>query len=1233
MQRQFGTRTGKRRKLAFALLLAALTLVGATSAYAVPPWDGTPISQGFGPTYGDPWCNPAAAASEPGVSPQQGPPLALMPYGALACSLEQFQNEAAAAGIPQRMTYSVIGQSAGGRDLYGVVINALETANQRRDFQRWQALRGIELENPAAADALLTAWGNDVKMPIFIEANIHGNEEEGADAMMQAIRDLVTTPLGTNPAVDQILNNAILVVIPVQNPDGRFLGIRQNENRFDMNRDLLVQSQAEMRANIRVQQRWLATNGLALHGYLQPTLIDGLTKPHNPGMEYDIFLYWNQRRLDANEADLTAVPGAPGSTGYGVQRPVNDWCDFADLPENGDPSFAPFCDASGTPPGPAEAEGWDDWGPFYTQTYISLIGIDGSTVEMCSLTALDGGCGGEGRLGSKKAQYVTFYSSARYWLDNKSAMMRDQVEIYSRGVADADRPNCCDDPLISGRGFTEADHNWMVPYPKAYVIPREGGGQRSNAEANRMAKWLLDNGIKVERATAAFTWNGVNYPAGSYVVWMNQALRGLALTTLNVGQDISARISILYAPPGAWSHGHVWGADVVEVPRGATFAPPTAPISEPTPLQGGIRGGPGVPAEWYSATVRGPIELRAILGLLRAGVDAELAEAPFASTTGGPMPAGTLIFPSDAVTAAALHAAGQNAGIWFERNVGVTKPPTSRVMKPPRIAVLVNSATPETSTTTRPIHEVLESIFGSDLVGFVSTVNGANSLQNAASDPLANFDVIYNTGQAYPSAANATARARLNAFFARGGGYIGTSQSGTNFTFVTGAGLVSGAFTHGVDAADGGIAVWDNVGGSASPISGGFPARDTLFIPADMTYFSAIPSGAFVAGRYRDSASNMFLAGLWLDRDVAVPGSPMLVHGTTNVLSRYMGLATDPLSRHDGEREWPLVGQAALWSTLTDEAPVSAVNFPAAGGDYGDASWDTGCPSPGICGTSSSNPGPAVERVQVAIQQLSTGLWWNGTAFASATPVYSNATGTTSWSFAFPATRFPADGDYVVRSKAITVGGNEEVAPTAKQFTFDGTPPTISVRSPAAGGTYSQGQTVNAGYSCADAASGVRSCTGPVENGAPINTSAPGQHLFTVTATDQAGNEASQTVSYTVFALSCRLSIHGRPVATRTRQLTIVVTARNADGTRADPARPLRVTLRGAGVRKTVTAASNGVARVAVRPSRTGTIRVVASASNMDACRGSVRVRPAPRGRAGTAGTATGGGALTGRPH
>jgi len=875
----------RRTWLATCVALAAtITVAPPASAQLAAPWNGDPISAGLGPTYGEEWCAPPAPGSS--IANQQDQPLALMPVEAIECTLVQFEQEALAAGVGDRLSYEVIGQAPGQppqvppRDVFGVVVDAVDSEGRQSASANWFEFRSLMLTDPAEAQALLDEVGDDIKIPIFIEANIHGNEEEGTDAIMQVIRDLVTTPNGVNGTVDALLDHAILIVIPSQNPVGRFRGTRANVNGFDMNRDLLVQSQPEIRANVAFQQRWLAPVGLAMHGYVDPTLIDGLTKPHNPGVEYDLFLKWNQPRLDANEDALADV-------GMKITRPVNQW---------GSEAWK-----GPKPVGPPYAEGWDDWGPFYTQTYMEFFGVDSSTLEMCNA-----GPGCKGRFGSKRAQYVGFYSSAAFWVEHRTDILNDQLEIFRRGVTSAPRPLCCGNPFIALLGFTEDQHNWMVPYPEAFVIPFEGGGQRSDAEANRMVQWLLDNGIRVERADAPFDWNGETFPAYTYVVWMDQALRGLAYTTLSAGQDISDRITRLYAPPGAWSHGLLWGADVFEVPVDPAFAPSTTPITEPNALAGGVVAGASA-GDSYAITLRGVGEVRAVLGLLRSDVDGVVAEEPFTSASAGEMPAGSLLF--DATDAAALGAAGLASGVFFEHVLDADEPTeTTELAGVPRVAMLAgNSARNDTLWS-------LEQIFGSD-VRIVTT----NSLLNAASDPLEDVDVIYNAGQAYPSESQSdVARDRLGAFFDRGGGYIGTSQSVNNFAFLNDAGLLSSPLTQGSDAAGGGIAIWSN-DGAAGPLTGGFPAEDFLYLPVNVTYFSAVPSDASVDGRYLGSTDDLFLAGLWRDRSEAVADAPTIVHGTTTAGSRYLGLATNPFSRGDAERAWLLIGQAVLWSNLTDD--------------------------------------------------------------------------------------------------------------------------------------------------------------------------------------------------------------------------------------------------------------------------------------------------------------------------
>ncbi len=80
-------------------------------------------------------------------------------------------------------------------------------------------------------------------------------------------------------------------------------------------------------------------------------------------------------------------------------------------------------------------------------------------------------------------------------------------------------------------------------------------------------------------------------------------------------------------------------------------------------------------------------------------------------------------------------------------------------------------------------------------------------------------------------------------------------------------------------------------------------------------------------------------------------------------------------------------------------------------------------------------------------------------------------------------------------------------------------PPSIAITSPANGATYTQGQAVAAGYSCsAPAGASVAKCTGPVANGAAIDTTTLGQHTFTVNAADSDGQSALESASYTVAA-------------------------------------------------------------------------------------------------------------------
>ena len=863
-----------------AVLCALPFLATSTAGAAIaPPWCGTPIPDG-------------TAALPDGTQPTDPPgSYPHIPWYAIGCTLDRIQSQSNG-----RMTYRVTGQSALGYDMYAVTINALDTKQQRRDFATWQKIRTFALDHPANAQQTLANAGDNVKIPLMISAGIHGNESEGIDATLMLIERLATTPYGADPFVDNVLNHSILIVNVIQNPDGHILNQRANGNNFDLNRDWLTQSQPETRNTFPLIQRWLPADLLDQHGYVTPTLVEATTKPHNPGIEYDLWLKWNQGRIDANEAAMNAL-------GYAITRPINDWCSDGSFYD----PVTKLCPDGTDHWGPKWAESWDDWGPFYTPMYSQLVGLNGSTVEMCRDTGT--GClvpgttlaPAVGRLGARTAQYTVATSTLSYDIANRVDLMHDQLEVYRRGVTDAARPPLSsfpEDPTDQSRQFRNVENYWMNEYPQAYVIP-VGGTQRSDAEAYRLVRWLMENGISVRRITEPSAYEGKQFQAGSFVVFMDQALRGLADTALGPGVDVSDRIGVLYAPPGAWSHGELWGADVVTIADGVKFKPDTERLTAIPVTSGGVVGTGAA----YALALDSPSAVRTMNAVLSSGSAAELATGPFTNAAGSQMPAGSVLFPASAL--AALQSATASHGV--SAYAVNTLPAREAIARSPRIAVLTGAVTQE--------------IWVLRNLGFTADPVSTATINTAATDPLANYDVVFNTAN-FPAntPANATVRSRLTNFFANGGGYIGALFNGANFlvnggqvTGLTPATVTSNA-TRSVRGWSG-IITWANSASSTGPITGAYRAQDRAIVDPPV-WFTSVPGTWTVDGSL--PLTGFFLSGLWKiagdAQSASAPGSAMIAHGTnTGATARMVSFAMNPLYRADPEREWPMMASAALW--------------------------------------------------------------------------------------------------------------------------------------------------------------------------------------------------------------------------------------------------------------------------------------------------------------------------------
>ncbi|MGH2722087.1 MAG: PxKF domain-containing protein [Actinomycetota bacterium] len=108
------------------------------------------------------------------------------------------------------------------------------------------------------------------------------------------------------------------------------------------------------------------------------------------------------------------------------------------------------------------------------------------------------------------------------------------------------------------------------------------------------------------------------------------------------------------------------------------------------------------------------------------------------------------------------------------------------------------------------------------------------------------------------------------------------------------------------------------------------------------------------------------------------------------------------------------------------------------------------------------------------------------------------------------------DGTGITVNGGCTDGAGNTATTGSSPFDYDGTAPSITITSPANGGSYVKGSSVAAAYDCSDALSGVDTCDGTVADGSAIDTASVGGKVFAVSATDQAGNTASKSHLYNV---------------------------------------------------------------------------------------------------------------------
>ncbi len=495
-----------------------------------------------------------------------------------------------------RVSTQVVGQSSEGRDLYLVTVTAPE---RRQETARQAAWREEIRERPARAarDPALRAG---YKTPIWISANIHGDEWEGTDAALRVVEDLATA---NDPATRETLEQHRLVFSLTLNPDGRTHATRSTSLGLDANRDMITLATPEARSFVRTAQAVQPLYAADFHGYTDVLQVEPAGPPHGENYEYDLFIPHGYAIARQVEDDVVAA-GIAGNTYYdpGTGDAVEENTGFVKIPYRDTPS------------------GWDDYPPVFTAQYTSLHGAVTSTVELplgptgTTTTPADSAVDTE-------VAVATMTSMIDYVHAHSQAMLANQVEMFRRGAAGAPKVRLSTANLGGVPGPDEWKPRWDVTddqdpvrLPRAYVIP-VGPGQRSASDAEELVDALLFHGIEVERLVAPAHVAGTTYPAGSYVVDLHQPLRGLANSLLALGSDISAKVPGMY-DISAWSLASLWGATVDAV--GATT---DSPVGRTTAVRAGAEPGT-VPrgARYVGFPLAGVADHRALNYLLGQGV-------------------------------------------------------------------------------------------------------------------------------------------------------------------------------------------------------------------------------------------------------------------------------------------------------------------------------------------------------------------------------------------------------------------------------------------------------------------------------------------------------------------------------------------------------------------------------------------------------------------------------------
>lgn len=404
-----------------------------------------------------------------------------------------------AATAPDKMRIMDYGRSWEGRDLIYIAISSADNMAKLDDFKAgMQALSDPRITSDADAARLI----NDMPSSTWLAYSIHGNEISSTDAAMMTAYHLLAAR--GDDRVPDILENSIVFINPLQNPDGRDRFIhrfrtakglvpdsdpasaehnepwpsgRTNHYLFDMNRDFIVMTQPETQGHVKVLQEWYPLVFVDLHEmggnstyYFAPEAI-----PFNP------HLAQNQR----DSLFLFGRTNAKWFDRFGFDYFTRDIFD----------AFYPGYGAS-----------WPAYYGAIAMTYeqASSRGLVYRRYDGIELPFAQ----------TVRQHFITSMGTLETTAANRQALLQNFFDYQKSAIAEgrADREN------------------------RSYIFP----ATRDKAANRKLASILAEQGIEISQANADFRACGTNYGAGAYVIDAAQPRKRMIRTLLDPQVDMAA---------------------------------------------------------------------------------------------------------------------------------------------------------------------------------------------------------------------------------------------------------------------------------------------------------------------------------------------------------------------------------------------------------------------------------------------------------------------------------------------------------------------------------------------------------------------------------------------------------------------------------------------------------------------------------------------------------------------